>query len=300
MRRLIHQLLHGAMAFLIAATAACRAPLPRVPFGRTEGNARLLAQQGAAALEQGDLHRAEKLLAEAIRMDSADSQSRCCYAEVLRRRGRLAEAAEQLRQAARLSPNDVDVCVGAAAVYVELRQYDAAQWNAERAITLAPQRADAWLALGRVMRAKGELQQALAALHRGLSLAPEDRNTRFELAEVYRQMHQPHRALAVLNALAATYPPGEEPQQLFHLKGLAYLALGRYSHAAEALAAACAREQPSAELLNLLAQAQQLADRTAENRYGDPQKLALNPRQAEYSAPPPAGAAPPLNSSGQY
>ncbi len=289
MRQLACQLLPTLMVVLIAATAGCRATLPHVPFGHTEGDAHSLCQQGAAALERGDLLQAEKHLANAIRIEAADSQSRCLYAEVLRREGRLQEAVEQLRQAAKASPNDAGVYIKTAAVQLDLRQLDAAQASIEQAIGLDTKRADAWLVHGRIMRAKGDLQQALASLHRGLSFAPEDRAIRYELAEVYQQMRQPHRALAVLDALAADYPPGEEPQRLFHLKGLVYMALGRYTQAADALAAACSRQHPSQELLGLLAQAQELAARTVSGNLGDRQRLALNPRPAEDSLPPPTG-----------
>ena len=41
--------------------------------------------------------------------------------------------------------------------------------------------------------------------------------------------------------------PGEEPQQVLHLQGLALTALGRYSAAVESYSLATQRPQPTAE-----------------------------------------------------
>jgi tetratricopeptide (TPR) repeat protein len=109
-------------------------------------------------------------------------------------------------------------------------------------------------------------------LHRALSLSPDDRGLLLEVAELYRVRGQPQRALAMLQHLADTYPPGEEPQQTLYLMGLAYAALERYDDAIESLYAASARSKPTAEILYALAE--------SESRAGQPSAAESNVRQA--------------------
>ena len=69
-------------------------------------------------------------------------------------------------------------------------------------------------------------------------------------------MGQPQRALNMLQGLVDTYTPGEEPQQVLYLEGLAYRALGRYDEAIETLSLACHRGPGSPELYYQLARSQ--------------------------------------------
>jgi len=123
--------------------------------------------------------------------------------------------------------------------------------------------APAWALRGRVMRALGELDRALADLHRALDYAPSDRQTLLDVAELYRQRDQPQRALATLQHLLDVYPPGEEPTNVLYLEGLAYKALGRHQDAVESLLAARLRTEPSVDLLFHLGEAELLAGRAA-------------------------------------
>ncbi len=80
---------------------------------------------------------------------------------------------------------------------------------------------------GQVAAVAGNPRQALADYHRALGYAPGDRQIELLLAESYRQLNQPERALAALQSLAEGYSPGEQPQQLLYLQGLAQRACGR-------------------------------------------------------------------------
>jgi tetratricopeptide (TPR) repeat protein len=183
-----------------------------------------------------------------------------------------------LEEACRLAPDDAVIRVRLAEMHLALGQTDLARDNAETAIHLSPKLAAAWAARGRVMRAAGNLRQALADFHRALGYAPYDRQLLLEVAELYRQMNQPERALETLQSLADSYTPAEVPQQVLYLSGLAYLALGRYDDGAESFAAAANRDRPTAEIIYRLAESQWLAGRPGEAAAAARQALAMEPR----------------------
>ena len=131
------------------------------------------------------------------------------------------------------------------------------------------------------MWATGRQDQALADYHRAIGYAPNDRQILLQIAELYRQLNRPRRALATLHSLAATYSPGEEPQQVLYLTGLAYVALGRYDEGIESLSTAAIREQPTPEILFRLGEAELLAGRPAQAEAAAQQALALQPRHAQ-------------------
>ncbi len=105
-------------------------------------------------------------------------------------------------------------------------------------------------------------------VQRSLHYAPRSREALLQLsAELYRKLDEPHRALVSLQALADTYSPGEEPQQLFIEEGLAYATLRRHADAAQALRQALRRGPPTTDLLLLTCEAESAAgDATAAFR----------------------------------
>ena len=138
--------------------------------------------------------------------------------------------------------------------------------NAQRAIDFDPRLPAAWTARARVLRAMNRPADALADYQRALGYQPQDRTIPVEIAEVYGQLHQPQRALATLQALAERYSPGEEPQRVLYLEGLAQMALGRFDEAVESLSAAATRERPTPEILCRLAEARLAAGRPKRRR----------------------------------
>ena len=80
-----------------------------------------------------------------------------------------------------------------------------------------------------------------------------------------------------LENLADTYPPGEEPQQVLYLEGLAQFALGRDSEAIDSFASACQRGRPTPEILFRLAEAQVRDGRNADAQASAQRALAIEP-----------------------
>ncbi len=247
------------------------------PVSESLATCRQFSQQGIAAAERGAHEQAEALLAKAVEACPVDPEARRHYAETLWHRGARRKAIAQLEEATRLSSEDATLHVRLAEMHLASGQREAVRQYAEQAIDLNPKLPSAWVIRGRLMGVEGDPQQALADFHRALGYAPDDPQILLEIAELHRRLNRPQRALATLQTLADTYSPGEEPQQVLHLMGLAYLALGRNDDGAESLAAAAVCEEPTAEIFYLLAEAEFLSGRPQQAAAAARHALALRP-----------------------
>jgi len=233
--------------------AGCRLPGRGGPISPALAKCREYSQEGIIALEQRRWATAEKLLAKAVQSCPDDPEARRHYAEALWNRGRRDEAIDQLHKAVTLLPQDTALRVRMSQMRLDLGQIPQAQANVEAALDMEPTRGSAWAMRARVRHAAGDAAGALADYHRALGFAPDDRDLLLDTAELYRELNEPEKALPLLHRLADTYAPGEEPQKVIYLEGLAYAALGRCDEAAESYAAALARGPSTSELLYQLA-----------------------------------------------
>jgi tetratricopeptide (TPR) repeat protein len=257
--------------------AGCRLPWSDGPVSRPLAASRGLCQQGVAAMEQGEWRDAQRLLAQAVKVCPADVEARRHYAEVLWQQGERQKAILQLNEALRIGGPNAGVHVMLAEMRLAMNDRLEARHHAEYAIGMDPQLAAAWVARARVSQAEDDDQGALDDYHHALGLAPEDRDTRLAIAEVYRRLDKPQRALNMLQGLADTYTPGEEPQQVLFLEGLAYSALGRHDEAIDTLSVACRRGPGSPELYYQLAKSQLAAGNLIPAADAARQALALDP-----------------------
>ncbi len=262
---------------VLALLSGCRLPFSRGPVSESLGSCRRLSQQGIAAAERGRFEQAETLLAQAVEACPVDSEARRHYAETLWRRGQRQAAIVQLEEAARLATDDATLQVRLAEMYFQQRQMRQAWRNTQQALDLDPRSPAAWAIRGRLMRAGGHLQQALADNHRALAYAPGNPHIVLEVAELHRQLNRPERALVVLQSLAESYSPGEVPPEVLGLTAQAYSALGRHEDAAESLFV-IAQESPNEENLHHLAEAQWRAGRAGEAAATARRALALGPQ----------------------
>lgn len=267
----------AACAVLVAG---CRLPGQGGAIPASLAASRQLSRQGVAALERRQFDQAESLLAKAVQSCPVDVDARCNYAEALWQRGQRQEAIGQLEEAIKLAGDDASLRVRMAEMQLAAGRIHLARQHAERALDLDPKKSAAWTVRARTARAVGDWRAALADYHRAMAGEPNDRAILLEVAEVYRELNQPERALATLHRLADTYAPGEEPQQVLYLQGLAYMALGRATDAAETLTLAAAREQPSPEVLYRLGQAELAAGRADEAAAAARRALQIDPEHA--------------------
>jgi len=262
--------------WLTLLPAGCRLPGSDGPVPSSLAKCRQLSRRGIAAAERGQHERAEKLLANAVEACPVDHEARSHYAETLWQRGNRKAAVAQLVEAGRLA-DDAMLRVRLAEMQLAMGQMRPARENVEQALDLDPRLSEAWAIRGRVMQAGGQLRQALADYHRALAYAPDNSQILLEIAEVHRHLNEPQRALATLHSLAASYSPGEEPQQVHDLLGMAYVAMGRYEDGVESFSAAASREKPTADILYRLAEAQFLAGRPMEATAAAHDALRLMP-----------------------
>jgi tetratricopeptide (TPR) repeat protein len=263
---------------LPAILSGCRLPGREGPISQSLAESRRLSREGVAAMQRGQQQQAEELLARAVKACPADPEARRNFAETLWLHGSRTEAIAQMEEVARTGTEDAAFYTRLAEMYLASGRIEAAAQSVQQALDLEPKLASAWAVRAGVMRASSQPRQALADYLRALGYAPGDNKILLEVAELYRELDQPERALQTLQILADSYAPGEEPQKVLYLTGIAYTALGRGNEAVESLTAALLRDKPSAEILFRLGEAELLAGRTDEAFAAAQQALALDPQ----------------------
>lgn len=254
-------------AMLVAAVplteAGCRFHFRgfKNPVPRYVSTCRELTQQGQSAMDRGDYAEAGELFRRAISNCDQDVEARRQYAQALWHQQKYHEAIEQLDAAIALTPDDASLHLQAAQMSFAAEHFNRASNEVRETLELDPQLAAAWRLRGQIVLKLGRPEQAIADYHRALRLAPGDPETLLLLAELHYQQKQPRRALATLQRLGDAYPPGNEPQRLHHLTGVAYLSVGQYHQAVESLSLALDRGPDSAEICFQLGEAYLLAGR---------------------------------------
>jgi tetratricopeptide (TPR) repeat protein len=231
-------------------------------------------------MERGDWRKGETLLAKAVEACPVDSDARRQYAETLWRRGARDAALTQIGEARKNAPDDVLLTVRAGEMQLGMGQALTALALADEALDLDPRSAEAWGLRGAALEAQNDFAKALAAYQRALSFEPGKLDMHLAVAETYRKLGQPDRALAALELLDENYPPGEEPQNVLYLEGLALSALGRHGDAVERLKLALQRGKPTADLWSRLAEAEWAAGQPGAAQADIERALAIEPAHA--------------------
>lgn len=243
--------------------------------------ARQIAQRGMDAVDAGDWLRAEQFFAQAVDVCPMDERVQSRYAEALWHRGSRGEALEHMKEATRLSGGEPDLVVRLGEMHLDMGDVQQADQLAERVVLSGRQLASAYRLRGDVRRRQGKLDEALADYHRALGLQSAYPEVQMAIAAVYRDQGRPQRALSTLQALAGSYPSGEEPAEIFYWQGLAYKALGRNEQALAFLGQAESRGMRSADLLCNLAEARYLAGDPVAAQATLQKALELDPANAD-------------------
>ena len=268
----------GRWAWLLAvACCGCHLIGGQQPVSKQEAASRKSSQLGISLLEQGKWHDGEVELAKAIKACPDDPEPHHHYAEALWHKGDKAGALAQMLEAIRLNGEDPLLMVRAGEMSLELGRKDEAGNLADQAIGLNPRLSAAWSLRGQVAELNGLMDEALADLNRALQYQHDDKRALFLVAELYRRQGRPDRALSTLESLRDCYVPGDEPQQVLVLEGLAFAALRRYDDAADVYNVALSRDPQSLELLDRLADAQIPGGRPRDAAITVNQALAIDP-----------------------
>lgn len=252
----------------------------RNPVGDDVVAARQMSLRGLEAMQRDEWEEAEGLLEKAVQTSPVDERARCRYAETLWRRGARENAIAQMEEAVRLSGNDSRLLVQLGEMHLAHGDLPRASRRAGQAIAADSRSAAAWALRGDVLRKTGNGLDALLCYHRALTYQEHFPHVQLSAAEIYRESGRPQRALSTLELLADQYPPGQEPQEVLLHKGLALRSLGRFEDAADCLATAAKRGEPTVNLLVHLSEAHLLAGDPASASLAINQALARDPRHA--------------------
>lgn len=259
-----------ALVWLVTAALACDftgcACFRRDKVDAKVVSARQMSLQGIDALQRGQWDDAQACFAGALRQNPADERAHHHYAEVLWHQGDLPGAIKHQEESVRLSGGDASLLVQLGEMYLQHNNIDAASECAEEALDLHRQMSGAWALRGDIHRRRGEPTEALECYHRALNYQPHYPHVQMAVAEMYQTGGKPRRALATLEALANNYHPNDLPPNVDFQRGIALKSLGRYQDAAEALAKATERGEPSAEWWFQLSEAEFLAGNMAPAR----------------------------------
>jgi YaiO family outer membrane protein len=131
--------------------------------------------------------------------------------------GRFAEAAEKLREAARLQPDNADVQVELGLALTTTRQFVDADKALRQALRLAPDYVDAKLGLARLAFFAKRYEEARTGTKAVLARRPDDKDAKALLQQIERAIsdqaaEQARRRAAVeARRIAAAAPPAERP-----------------------------------------------------------------------------------------
>ena len=239
---------------------------------------RQLTLRGKAALQQQRWREAEGLLSRAVEIEPQSVQAHAQYGQSLWNVGDRKQAIHHMREAIRLSGGDPQLVVQLGQMQLTENQLTAAAQSASLAIQVRPHSASAHALRSNVLRRQGNLEAALAGYHRALSLQPDYPDVQIEVAEIYQQMERPQRSLTMLARLQEGYPPGQVPQRVLQLQGLALKSLARYDDAIERFVQAGRQGTMTADLFYQLAESHWLAGDRGNAQLAVTEALSLAPQ----------------------
>ena len=248
------------VALLLVLATGCQFNRSLVSLSPSQIIGSKQSQLGIAALERGDLTRAERQLENAVKLDKNDIHHRRYYAETLWQQGKYQEALQQLDEAVkRGGQNNVSLHISLAEKYLTIWEYTTAYHHADEAVRLAPQDYHGWALRGRARNLQATRQgkpteNTVEMLHRAredylraVSLAPNDKELLAELAAIQMNCGQPEQALATWLSVQCLYPQGSEPDDVIFGKTETLKMLHRFDEAESCFSAMKQRENKKEE-----------------------------------------------------
>jgi arylsulfatase A-like enzyme/Tfp pilus assembly protein PilF len=154
----------------------------RLALGQTDAqDARTRASLAETLVRIGKTDEAERLVAEALRIDPADFDALAAQGRLRAAQGRLEEAATSLGAAA--EKGDADSRIELARVYVRQRDYAHARDAAETVLAANPGHPWALAVMGQALVLQGEREEGLALLRRAEAARPRRPEAWLSLAE---------------------------------------------------------------------------------------------------------------------
>lgn len=190
---------------LPAAEAACRALL-----AVASRDADALHLLGLVRKQAGDLDQAEGLLRSSVEAAPERAEYHANLGNLLRSRGRIADAELAYRMALQLSPQLRIARLGLARLLSDASLHTAAAGEAQQLLAANARDAEAWSALGVALRGQGRHAEAEAAYRKALEIAPGYTAARHNLGALLSQQQRAEEALTELDRAASAGLGGRE------------------------------------------------------------------------------------------
>lgn len=174
--------------------------------------ARSLYREAVETLREGSLEPAAQLLASAIARQPEMATAYLTLGEVQMQLGRLLEAVESYRHAARLKPKDATPFLRLGEALSACESFDAAEEALRRAAALAPRDPGPPRVLGHVRMLRQRWPEAAEAFRSALALSPRDAELHYDLGRAYREAGQTEPAAEAFRQ-ALKYDRSHQPAQ---------------------------------------------------------------------------------------
>jgi Flp pilus assembly protein TadD len=180
-------------------------------------NAKAHVQLGSVLLESNQKDGAMKELAAASGLAGSDPALLRNIAELYATHSLYAQAAQQYSTVLRLDPKDADAHYGFGVVLMQLRRFDGAQMELQRAVTLHPDIKEAYGDLAVAAAENKDFAGAIQALDTRSRLLPDSAATYFLRATSYDHLKQMPQAAENYRKFLAT-DGGKNPNQEWQAK----------------------------------------------------------------------------------
>jgi tetratricopeptide (TPR) repeat protein len=207
-----------------------------------------LRERGIALHREGRLAEAERIYAEVLRENPADTVALTCSAAALRELGRPEEALARASAAIALQPTTDAWCHRGTALR-DMERFAEALASFDQAIALTPQCVEAHNYRGMTLRQLQRSAEALASFDRALALRPQSAELHNNRGNVLRHLQRFAEALASYGQAIALQPNFAAAH---NNRGLVLQALERYTEAAGSYQRALALQPDFAEAHNNL------------------------------------------------
>jgi Flp pilus assembly protein TadD len=195
------------------------------------------------------------------------------------RSGQWADALQHFERATTIDPNYADAWVNQGCIWESQNNWNLARRCYERALQIDPRHSFALCNLGTVCQKTGRLEQAVEFLRRGVEIAnPGDWELRHQLGLVYAQQENMPAAARWFQDAARINP---QAAGVLNNLGLALWRLGRVDDARQKLEAAIAASPDFAQAHANLGMVYELLGRTADAKVHYAETLRLNPADQE-------------------
>lgn len=278
-----HRYRHSTVFLIViccAVASGCRA-IRRFGESRQAIAARRLSGQGFQAMHDGRWDTAEDLFSEALNVSTADDRSHWGMAETYWNRGQSEPAIEHMERAVRLTAGDPKLVRRLGRMHLESGDLEQADHHSHWSLQSERDSAEGWSLRGDVLKANGDLENALAAYHRALAYQPDHPHVQLQAAEIYQSQQRFDRSLATLDRMNDSISLEDAPPQADMLRGIAMRRLDRPDEALRCFHRASRKDpnnpQPQLEIASTALQ----LGRTAEAQNALQLAMTLDPESVD-------------------